>query len=340
MTESSTESSIAHAWAADTPAPATTPTPRRLISHLRYLALAVSNFDEELAFLTKYWGLTEVDRRDEPGRVSYLWAEGSPEPYTVRLREGDKRIDLIAFGAHSRLEVDELAARLRAAGVQFVHEPRELTQPGGGYGFRCFDVDGRTLEISTDVTLRQNRKIQPREPVPVKLSHVVVNTTDLDRTTQWYIDHLDFAISDTLFSDRMGDLMHFMRCNNAHHSLAIAKGPHPSLHHASFEMRGVEEWMRGAGKILRSGARMVWGPGRHNAGDNTFAYFLDPAGNTLEYTTELATIEDEDLWHPSKLDVNLVTTQDQWGTANEMSELVARESFNDVDRGLFVAPPI
>ena len=212
--------------------------------------------------------------------------------------------------------------------------------PGGGYGFRCFDVDGRTLEISTDVTLRQNRKIQPREPVPVKLSHVVVNTTDLDRTTQWYIDHLDFAISDTLFSDRMGDLMHFMRCNNAHHSLAIAKGPHPSLHHASFEMRGVEEWMRGAGKILRSGARMVWGPGRHNAGDNTFAYFLDPAGNTLEYTTELATSEDEDLWHPSKLDVNLVTTQDQWGTANEMSELVARESFNDVDRGLFVAPPI
>jgi hypothetical protein len=138
----------------------------------------------------------------------------------------------------------------------------------------------------------------------------------------------------------MGDLMNFMRCNNAHHSFAIAQGPHASLHHASFEMRGVEEWMRGSGKILRSGARMVWGPGRHNAGDNTFAYFLDPAGNTLEYTTELAIIEDEDLWHPSKLDVNLVTTQDQWGTANEMSELVARESFNDVDRGLFVAPPV
>src|SRR4030095_4972553 len=160
--------------------------------------------------------------------------------------------------------------------------------------------------------------------------HVVVNTVDLPKTTQWYIDHLDFAISDTLFSARMGDLMNFMRCNNAHHSFAIAQGPHASLPHASFEMRGVEEWMRGAGKILRSGARMVWGPGRHNAGDNTFAYFLDPAGNTLEYTTELAVIEDEDLWHPSKLDVNLVTTQDQWGTANERSELVARQSLHHV----------
>jgi catechol 2,3-dioxygenase-like lactoylglutathione lyase family enzyme len=314
---------------------------RRLITHLRYLALAVNDFDAEHSFLTASWGLTEVATETvDGGRVAYLAAEGSPEPYVVRLREGDKRIDLISFGAATEADVDELHDRLIAAGVQSVHGPQKLTQPGGGYGIRFFDLDGRTIEVSTGVRLRESRKIQPREPVPVKLSHVVVNAVDLAATTQWYIDHLDFAISDTLFSPKMGDLMNFMRCNNAHHSFAIAHGPHASLHHASFEMRGVEEWMRGSGKILRSGARMVWGPGRHNAGDNTFAYFLDPAGNTLEYTTELATIEDEDLWHPSRLDVNLVTTQDQWGTANEMSELVARESFNDVDAGLFVAPPI
>jgi len=314
---------------------------RRLISHLRYLALTVPGFDAEHEFLTKYWGLTEVATATVEGaRVSYLAAEGSPEPYVVRLREGTKRIDLISYGALDRDDVVALHDRLVAAGVQIVHPPQDLTQPGGGWGFRFFDYDGRTIEVSTDVELRENRKIQPREPVPVKLSHVVVNTPNLAETTQWYIDNLDFAISDTLMNPKMGDLMHFMRCNSSHHSLAIAQGPHCSLHHASFEMRGVEEWMRGAGKILRSGARMVWGPGRHNAGDNTFAYFLDPAGNTLEYTTELAVIEDEDVWHPSKLDVNLVTTQDQWGTSNEMSELVARESFNDIDLGLFVAPPV
>jgi len=85
---------------------------------------------------------------------------------------------------------------------------------------------------------------------------------------------------------------------------------------------------------------MVCGLGRHNAGDNTFAYFIDPAGNTVEYTTELATIEDEDAWEPHKLNIREVSTQDQWGTANPMSEFVARESFNDVDHGLFVAPPL
>jgi catechol 2,3-dioxygenase-like lactoylglutathione lyase family enzyme len=310
---------------------------QRLISHLRYLALAVEDFDTEREFLTRHWALTEVARE---GDVSYLATEGSPENYVLRLRRGTKRIDLISFGAHSATDVDTLFAELTAKGVQFIHGPQTLTQPGGGYGMRFFDIDGRTVEVSSDVATRVNRKIAAREPVPVKLSHVVVNTTDIHAATQWYIDHLDFALSDTLYSPAMGDLMNFMRCNNAHHSFAIAQGPHVSLHHASFEMRGIEEWMRGSGKILRSGARMVWGPGRHNAGDNTFAYFLSPSGNTLEYTTELATIDDEDAWHPSMLDVNLVTTQDQWGTANEMSELVARESFNDVDRGVFVAPPV
>ena len=309
----------------------------RQLSHLRYLALAVVDLETELDFLSKHWGLS-VAHRD--GDTVYLAAEGSPEPFSVRLRKADKRIDLISFGAHSRADVDGLFEKLTAKGVKFVHPPQELTQFGGGYGMRFFDVDGRTVEVSADVELRESRKINEREPIPVKLSHVVFNTQNLGITSDWYIEHLDFAVSDTLAHPQMGPIMNFLRCNPAHHSLAIAQGPHASLHHMSFEMRGVEEWMRGCGKILRSGTRMVWGPGRHNAGDNTFAYFLSPARNTVEYTTELAVIEDEDAWHPSVLDVTQVTTQDQWGTANEFTELIARESFNDVDLGLFVAPPV
>ena len=78
----------------------------------------------------------------------------------------------------------------------------------------------------------------------------------------------------------MGEMMYFLRCNPQHHSLAIARGPHASLHHASFEMRGIDEYMRGTGRLLRAGVEKVWGPGRHLAGNNTFSYFLDPHGNT------------------------------------------------------------
>jgi hypothetical protein len=133
--------------------------------------------------------------------------------------------------------------------------------------------------------------------------------------------------------------MNFMRCNPRHHSVAFARGPHVSLHHISFEMRGIDEFMRGSGRVIRSGAKLVWGQGRHLAGNNTYSYFLDPQNNTIEYTTELEEL-DEDSWHPHVYDMHDPAVQDQWGTANPMSEAVAKESFNDVDPGLFVAPPV
>ncbi len=278
------------------------------------------------------WGLTQVE--GDSG-IAFLAAEGSPENYIIRLRrDPDKRLDLVAFGAEDAGHVDELAARLAAAGVNLASEPGPVDTPGGGYGFRFFDIDGRTVEISSDVKIRSHRQIEEREAIPVRLSHVVLNSTDIDRTRRFYEQHLDFRLSDTL-----GDVMHFMRCNPQHHSLAFARGPHVALHHVSFEMRGIDEYMRGSGRVLRSGAKKVWGPGRHLAGDNTFTYFLDPQGNTIEYTTALAVL-DEDTWHPHLYDMHDDMVQDQWGTANPMNELVARESFNDVDPGLFQAPPV
>jgi catechol 2,3-dioxygenase-like lactoylglutathione lyase family enzyme len=125
---------------------------------------------------------------------------------------------------------------------------------------------------------------------------VVINSADPDATRAFYEQHLGFALSDTLMHPHMGEMMWFMRINSWHHSLAVARGPHPSLHHASFELRGLDEYMRGTGRLLRAGVEKIWGPGRHLAGNNTFSYFLDPQGNTVEYTTELETI-DEDTWH-------------------------------------------
>ncbi len=67
----------------------------------------------------------------------------------MRLRQAaDKRIDLIAFGAATAADVDTLAARLATDGVQLVSEPGTLQTPGGGYGFRFFDNEGRTVEVS------------------------------------------------------------------------------------------------------------------------------------------------------------------------------------------------
>ena len=312
-------------------------TDERLITHLRHVDLAVPDYDKQLEFYTTTWGLSPEASDDG---IAFLAAEGSPEQYSVRLRkDSEKRLDLISFGAASPGDVDATAERLGRAGVQLVSEPGALQTPGGGYGFRFFDIDGRTVEVSSDVEVRKHRKIEEGESIPVKLSHVVINSPNPEATVAFYQQHLSFALSDTLMSPHMGEVMWFMRTNRFHHSLAIARGPHVSLHHASFEMRGIDEYMRGTGRLLRAGVEKVWGPGRHLAGNNTFSYFLDPHGNTIEYTTELEEL-DEDTWHPHIYDFSDPEVTDQWGTANPMNELVARQSFNDPDKGVFVAPPV
>jgi catechol 2,3-dioxygenase-like lactoylglutathione lyase family enzyme len=308
-----------------------------LITHLRHVDLAVPDLARQQDFYTGAWGLTT--EHTDTG-IAFLAAEGSPEHYIVRLRQAtDKRIDLIAFGVATAADVDTLAARLATAGVTLVHEPRALRTPGGGYGFRFFDNEGRTIEISAGVAVRAHRKIEAGEAIPVRLSHAVINSADPEGTRRFYERHLGFKLSDTLTHPRMGGMMWFLRINAWHHSLAIARGPHPSLHHASFEMRGIDEYMRGTGRLLRAGVEKIWGPGRHLAGNNTFSYFLDPHGNTVEYTTELDLV-DEDTGHPHLYDFTQPGVSDQWGTANAMNEFVAARSFNDPDKGLFVAPPV
>lgn len=308
----------------------------RLLTHLRHVDLAVPDYDKQLAFYAGVWGLTTT--ADDTG-IAFLAAEGSPEQYVVRLRRAEeKRLDLVSYGAATPADVDTLAERLGADGVRLISVPGRLDTPGGGYGFRFFDVDGRTIEVSADVAARQHRRIEEKEAIPVRLSHVVLNSPDLDRTRDWYERHLGFRLSDTLGHPQIGEVMHFMRINPQHHSMAVARGPHTSLHHVSFEMRGIDEYMRGSGRVIRAGYTKIWGPGRHLAGDNTFTYFLDPHGNTVEYTTELEVL-DEDTWHPHVYDFSRPEVSDQWGTANPIDELVTKESFNDPDPGVFVAPP-
>ncbi len=308
----------------------------RLITHVRHVDLAVPDYEKEREFYTGTWGLTAVT--EEPG-MTFLAAEGSPEQYVVRLRKDvEKRMELWALGARDAAAVDTLAERLAQGGVALVSEPGTLLTPGGGYGFRFFDADGRTVEISSDVAVRQHRKIEEKESIPVRLSHVVINSPQPEKTRAFYETHLGFALSDTLMSPHMGEVMWFLRTSDHHHNIAISRCPHVSLHHVSFEMRGVDEYMRGTGRLMRAGAEKIWGPGRHMAGNNTFSYFVDPQGNTVEYTTELETI-DEDTWHPHLYDFSDPEVTDQWGTANQMNEFVAKRSFNDPD-AVFIAPPV
>ena len=309
---------------------------QRPITHLRHIALGVPDLERTVAFYRDDWGLDIVATDAD---TVYLAAHDSTEPYVLRLRATEaKRVDLIALGATDRAAVDALAATLSASGVEIVGAPADLSTPGGGYGVRFFDNEGRTVEVSCDVAAREARPDQ-RAAVPTKLSHVVLNSQNPEATVAFWETHLGFTVSDVLTMPHVGRLMWFMRCNDQHHSVAFARCGHASLHHVSYEMRSIDEYMYATGRVKRSGAELVWGPGRHLAGNNTFSYFLDPVGNTAEFTTALAEVDD-DTWESHEHSIADPNVADQWGTAEQMSGEIAAKSFNTPDAGLFAAPPV
>ena len=311
--------------------PAARDWPRTPITHVRYVAEAVPDLKASVDFYGGIWGLTEVER---DGDVVFFAAEGSAEPYVLRLRSApDKHLDLVSFAVADRAGIDALAATLTSSGVRVDREPDSLTTPGGGYGLRFFDPDGRLVELSTDLTPRAARELEPGESIPRAVSHIVINSANIETTVAFYEQQLGFQVIDWL-----GDFMAFLRVGAAHHVLAITRAPHSSFNHIAFDMRGLDEYLRGTGRLMRQGIRPVWGPGRHGPGDNTFSYFVDPNGNVAEYTSELQQLGPDDpycgtVWTPSAED------NDQWGTGGLIEEFLPF-AINQPDPHLWTPSPV
>ena len=273
------------------------------VTDIRYVGYGVPDFDAERRFYAEGWGLVEVASTDD---MAWFKTHGHDEHHVVRLHKSDApHVEVIALAADDKADVEALFAAVSAAGCRVVFGPRDLDAPAGGYGFRFFSPDGLPFEISSDVTRSDMRAMERWEGVPVKISHIVLHSPDHQAMVRFFVDVLGFKVSDWL-----GDFMCFLRCNSAHHRIAILPGP-PCLNHVAYDMLTVDDMMRGASRLTKRGCDLRWGPGRHTAGNNTFSYFVTPGGFAVEYTSELEEVDFET--HQPKVHVPGPQLMDQWG---------------------------
>jgi 2,3-dihydroxy-p-cumate/2,3-dihydroxybenzoate 3,4-dioxygenase len=297
------------------------------VTDLHYVALAVPDLAAERQFFGETWGLVEVGEAD--GKIHFA-AEGSPHPFVIRLRQDDERkTDLIGFSAASRGDVDALFEQVKAAGCKVIAAPAPAEGPAGGYAFRFFDPDGRAIEVICDTNQRTHRTLAKGEAIPTGLSHIVLHTPDPKKLVAFYEEVLGFRLSDWI-----GEFMAFLRCNSAHHRIAILPGP-PALNHVAFDVSSVDELMRGLARMNEKGVKLSWGPGRHTAGNNTFTYYLTPNGNAVEYTSDLEEV-DEATWQPTTYAFTPSIT-DQWGTGRIIPGNVPHAEMPP-DKGLWQVP--
>jgi catechol 2,3-dioxygenase len=280
------------------------------IDGVRSIELGVHDLKKSADFYRKVWALEDVSGE---GDTLHLRGTGR-DHHVLTLRERPRAALLgIHFSAPDRATVDALHAKAAAIGARVDAAPKPLDAvAGGGYGFRVSTPEGHPIAISADVA-RHAEAIDDRSR-PTKLTHVVINSAEVERQTAFFLDVLGFKFSDATF------MMDFVRCCSDHHSVAIARGKGPSLNHMAYEMPNIDGLMRGAGRVRNSGYEIMWGVGRHGPGNNVFSYFVEPNGFVTEYTTEVDQVDDNYVSHDAKWWQETKLFPCRWNMAGAPSE--------------------
>ena len=289
------------------------------VHSLDHFSLVVPDLAEAAAFYDRF-GLQTHTGGDE----LTIHAAESPHRWG-RFREAPKKaLDYLSFGAYA----DDMATfreRLRARGIAELSPP-PMAEDDTAIWFRD---DGGTLieirvaeKVSPDVRAGGGDPLSPpgvaaaplrdRAPVvhPRRLSHVLLFTTDVARSIDFYTGILGLGLSDAA-----ADVVAFMHGvhGSDHHLVAFAKSDAAGFHHCSWDVGSVNDVGLGAMQMAEAGHTRGWGLGRHVLGSNFFHYVRDPWGSYSEYSHAIDFIPPDGLWRPQH------TTPDNgfflWGPA-------------------------
>ena len=119
-----------------------------------------------------------------------------------------------------------------------------------------------------------------------KVGHVVLQVSDLERSTEFYTKVLGFKVSDVYPEEMMPGGMVFLRCNTDHHCLALVgagdgKNANRELHHLAFEVPTLGEVLHARDRLRECGAKIDF-EGRRRAGCQIAVEFRDPDNHSLE----------------------------------------------------------
>lgn len=217
----------------------------------------------------------------------------------------------LSFEVDSDAELAALAARLKISGVDLRLETRD-GDPEMGDTLWFSDPDGNRIEISVtpdDATMHSSLT-RNRRPLlrPYALQHIGIQTMRLEEMVDFYTEALGFDISDWLLRESA-----WLRCANNHHTLMFTQG-RQGIDHIAFTIADGPELLRWSDYLSRNQTSILWGPGRHGAGNDLFVRFTDYEGIHVELSAELQQYYDSDVTTPPRLWHTRVMAHNLWGT--------------------------
>ncbi len=228
-----------------------------------------------------------------------------------RLPVQHSRLHHVAFEVDTDAELAALAARLNQSGIELSLQARD-GDPEMGDTLWFNDPEGNRIEISVtpddSLTLPPiNNEGRRTRLYPHALQHLAIRTSRMEAMVEFYTEALGFDISDWLLREAV-----WLRCNNNHHTLMLIHGKQ-DIDHIGYSIPSGSELLVWADYLSRQQAPILWGPGRHGAGNDLFLRFADAEGVHIELSAELQQYHDRDVTTPPRIWHSRPTALNLWG---------------------------
>ena len=258
------------------------------LKDLSYVRLGASSLDDAESFATRCLGL---QIGEQSGKALYLRSDD--RAHTLCYFEGDPADQTVGFEVEDESKLDAAATMLD----QLDHPVRAGTPSECSVrkvkAFISFkDPTGNQIELVVRPERSGKRYFASRDAGITGFSHVGLHTTDPARDERFWTQ-----VCNARVSDRIGDIA-LMRVNAIHHTIALAPGREPGIHHVNHQVESNDDVLRSYYHLSGQRVPIVFGPGRHPTSGARFLYFQGPDGMVFEYSVGVDEIEDEETHRP------------------------------------------
>ncbi|MCO6188413.1 VOC family protein [Rhizobium sp. L1K21] len=234
---------------------------------------------------------------EEDGDTIYLSSNNRHHEVTYVKGKGEA----IAMGleAVSPDAIDEVYRRAKSDGLEILSD--KPIGPHYDKAIRLVAPGGAVIEVHTPIARNQSRMyIGGGGPRPTRIEHFNSFSEDTAAYGEFCEKVLGMKLSDKTADD---GLRWYRAQDGFHHTIAMGTGP-TKLHHYAFDQRSMQDLQRIADNLAIRDDALVWGPGRHGAGENIYTYFADPMGCIIENSIELAHIDNDATYEPKAWDIS------------------------------------
>jgi catechol 2,3-dioxygenase len=262
------------------------------ILRLQHVEVRTPDLELCAAYYTEVLGLLETAR--EADQI-FLKCWDEQEHHSVVLRQAPSYgLDHMSFKVAERGDLDFYAGRLESAGTAVKRYAARELGPGWGEAIRFDAPSGHVVELVHGMQKVGNMLPLTNPPprpqnlvgiAPPRLDHIFITAEDVDETTRFFRELLDFRLTEQILANDGHQLATWLERSHSPHDIAMVTGPNRGLHHFAF---WVDDWnavREAADTLAYYGVDIDVAPTRHGVTRGYTTYFFDPVGNRNELFT-------------------------------------------------------